>query len=71
MYYPILEISLQAQERSRAAQASIRKGNIIQPSLLRALARAYGMPYLALGVIKLVNDLLNFAGECVLVRVRV
>ena len=36
------------------------------PSLLRALAAAYGRPYLWLGGLKLANDSLNFVGPILL-----
>ncbi|PSC76164.1 ABC transporter C family member 13 isoform X1 isoform A [Micractinium conductrix] len=36
------------------------------PSLLRALASAYGWPYLRLGVLKAAGDALNFAGPLLL-----
>ncbi len=39
---------------------------MVQPSLLKALSKAYGLPYLFLGIIKLVNDILNFAGPLLL-----
>lgn len=39
---------------------------MVQPSLLKALYKAYGLPYLLLGIIKLVNDILNFAGPILL-----
>ncbi len=39
---------------------------MVQPSLLKALFKAYGLPYLLLGIIKLVNDILNFAGPLLL-----
>ncbi|KAK9830435.1 hypothetical protein WJX72_011744 [[Myrmecia] bisecta] len=41
-----------------------RKGG--QPSLLHALARVYGWPYLALGVVKLLNEALTFTGPLLL-----
>ena len=42
------------------------KGRMVQPSLLKALYKAYGLPYLLLGIIKLVNDILSFAGPVLL-----
>ena len=39
---------------------------MVQPSLLKALYRAYGLPYLLLGIIKLINDILGFAGPLLL-----
>lgn len=39
---------------------------MVQPSLLKALYKAYGFPYLLLGIIKLINDILNFAGPLLL-----
>lgn len=39
---------------------------MVQPSLLKALYRAYGAPYLLLGMIKLINDILGFAGPLLL-----
>lgn len=39
---------------------------MVQPSLLKALYKAYGLPYLLLGIIKLLNDILGFAGPLLL-----
>ena len=39
---------------------------MVQPSLLKALYKAYGLPYLLLGIIKLINDILGFAGPILL-----
>ena len=41
---------------------TVVSGRLHQPSLLLALARAYGRPYLWLGLLKLANDVLNFTG---------
>ena len=38
----------------------------VHPSLLRAIASAYGRPYLALGLLKAAGDALNFAGPMLL-----
>lgn len=38
------------------------------PSLLKAVFRSYGNPYLRLGFLKLINDALNFAGPVFLNR---
>ena len=38
----------------------------MQPSLLKVLFKAYGWQYLALGILKLANDILNFAGPLLL-----
>ena len=54
------------QEQQTKTVKSAEKGRIVQPSLLRALYKAYGLPYLLLGFIKLVNDILNFAGPLLL-----
>ena len=50
------------QERRRKDQVTVESGRLRQPSLLLALAEAYGRPYLLLGVLKLANDVLNFTG---------
>ncbi|MED6166077.1 hypothetical protein PIB30_105555 [Stylosanthes scabra] len=36
------------------------------PSLLRALCSAYGLPYLCLGLLKVINDCIGFAGPLLL-----
>ena len=50
------------QERRRKDQMTVESGRLHQPSLLLALAKAYGRLYLLLGVLKLANDVLNFTG---------
>ena len=45
---------------------SAEQGCVVQPSLLKALYKAYGLPYLLLGIIKLINDILSFAGPLLL-----
>lgn len=54
------------QEQHAKTVESAEKGRVVQPSLLKALYRAYGFPYLLLGVIKLINDILGFAGPLLL-----
>jgi hypothetical protein len=55
------------QERSRLADAELKgKPSASRPSLLRALFNSYGRPYLLLGLIKLGNDALSFAGPVLL-----
>ena len=51
------------QERTIKAAQTCQEGTWIDPSLLRALARTYGLRYAALGILKLVDDILNFAGK--------
>ncbi len=54
------------QEQQDKTLKTAVKGHMVQPSLLKALYKAYGLPYLLLGIIKLVNDILNFAGPLLL-----
>lgn len=54
------------QEQQAKTVESAEKGRVVQPSLLKALYRAYGFPYLLLGIIKLINDILGFAGPLLL-----
>ena len=54
------------QEQQAKTVKSAEKGQLVQPSLLKALYKAYGFPYLLLGLIKLINDILNFAGPLLL-----
>lgn len=54
------------QEQQSQAVKSAEQGRVVQPSLLKALYKAYGLPYLLLGIIKLVNDILGFAGPLLL-----
>ena len=55
-----------SQEQQAKTVETAEKGRIVQPSLLKALYKAYGLPYLLLGIIKLVNDILSFAGPVLL-----
>ena len=55
-----------AQEQQATTVKTAEKGHMVQPSLLKALYKAYGLQYLLLGVIKLGNDILNFAGPLLL-----
>ena len=50
------------QERAIKAEQTCQRGAWVDPSLLRALARTYGLRYAALGILKVANDALNFAG---------
>lgn len=50
------------QERTRELPSAPVKGADPQPSLLSAVFTTYGWPYLALGLLKLGGDALNFAG---------
>lgn len=54
------------QERESKAQLTASSGKYQQASLLWTIARILGWPYLSLGLIKLVNDILNFAGRACL-----
>lgn len=54
------------QEQQAQAVKSAEQGRVVQPLLLKALYKAYGLPYLLLGIIKLVNDILGFAGPLLL-----
>lgn len=54
------------QEQQTKTLKSAEKGHVVQPSLLMALYKAYGLPYLLLGIIKLVNDIFSFAGPVLL-----
>ena len=54
------------QEQQDKAVKSAEEGCVVQPSLLKALYKAYGFPYLLLGIIKLINDILGFAGPLLL-----
>ena len=54
------------QEQQAKTLLTAERGHMVQPSLLKALFKAYGLPYLFLGIIKLVNDILNFAGPLLL-----
>ncbi|DBA85738.1 TPA: hypothetical protein ACH3X1_005304 [Trebouxia sp. C0004] len=55
-----------AEEQQAKTLLTAERGHIVQPLLLKALFKAYGLPYLFLGIIKLVNDILNFAGPLLL-----
>lgn len=55
-----------SQEQQAKAVKSAEQGCMVQPSLLKALYKAYGLPYLLLGIIKLINDILGFAGPILL-----
>ncbi|KAL0039364.1 hypothetical protein WJX79_004967 [Trebouxia sp. C0005] len=55
-----------ADEQQAKTLLTAERGHMVQPSLLKALFKAYGLPYLFLGIIKLVNDILNFAGPLLL-----
>lgn len=55
-----------AAEQQAKTVETAEKGRMVQPSLLKALNKAYGLPYLLLGIIKLVNDILSFAGPVLL-----
>ncbi|KAL0053237.1 hypothetical protein WJX82_002974 [Trebouxia sp. C0006] len=55
-----------ADEQQAKTLLTAERGHMVQPSLLKALSKAYGLPYLLLGIIKLVNDILNFAGPLLL-----
>ena len=50
------------QERNTKDKLTAKTGKLHQASLLWTIARILGWPYLALGLIKLINDILNFAG---------
>ena len=65
---PLAGIKLQSllQEQQAKTLLTAERGHMVQPSLLKALSKAYGLPYLLLGIIKLVNDILNFAGPLLL-----
>jgi len=54
------------QEQQAKTLLTAERGHMVQPSLLKALFKAYGLLYLFLGIIKLVNDILNFAGPLLL-----
>ena len=54
------------QEQQAKAIKSAEEGYMVQPSLLKALYKAYGFPYLLLGIVKLINDILGFAGPLLL-----
>eukprot|EP00891_Asterochloris_glomerata_P003413 jgi/Astpho2/3413/e_gw1.00054.14.1_t len=47
-------------------QQSAETGRLYEPSLLFTIARAYGLPYLGLGFLKLGSDILNLAGPLLL-----
>ena len=65
---PLAGIKLHSllQEQQAKTLLTAERGHMVQPSLLKALSKAYGLPYLLLGIIKLVNDILNFAGPLLL-----
>ena len=50
------------QERSRKAARTCKTGAWVEPSLLLALGRTYGLQYAALGVLRLADIALGFAG---------
>ncbi|KAK9791817.1 hypothetical protein WJX73_008914 [Symbiochloris irregularis] len=54
------------QERTKQLLRPPVKGAELQPSLLSAVFATYGWPYLALGLLKLGSDALNFAGPLLL-----
>ena len=54
------------QEQHQKATKSAETGRLYEPSLLFTIARAYGLPYLGLGFLKLASDILNFAGPLLL-----
>ena len=54
------------QEQHQKATKSAETGNLHEPSLLFTIARAYGLPYIGLGFLKLAGDILNFAGPLLL-----
>lgn len=60
----IFLISLQEQHNKDVQSAE--QGHVLQPSLLKVVFKAYGWQYLALGFLKLANDILNFAGPLLL-----
>lgn len=51
------------QERKHKDLLTAKTGKLSQASLLWTIGRVLGWPYLALGLIKLLNDILNFAGQ--------
>eukprot|EP00884_Botryococcus_braunii_P005633 jgi/Botrbrau1/15070/Bobra.0286s0003.1 len=54
------------KERAGAARMSVQSEKVYHPSLFWTIARAYGMTYLGLGILKFVGDSLNFAGPLLL-----
>lgn len=50
------------QERKGKDLLSAKTGRFQQASLLRTILGVLGWPYAALGLVKLLNDILNFAG---------
>lgn len=54
------------QEQHQKVTKSAETGRLYEPSLLFTIARAYGLPYLGLGFLKLGSDILNLAGPLLL-----
>lgn len=50
------------QERKSKEAMTAQTGQMQQASLLQTILRVLGWPYAALGLLKLLNDILNFAG---------
>ena len=56
----------ECRSNTRRSPSLLRQGRLYEPSLLFTIARAYGLPYLGLGFLKLASDILNFAGPLLL-----